>query len=245
MRLDWGDTPTFEWLLEEGYFEELYQGYKQALLDERGNGIVTVAKQLVDLTKAIRWAGCQLWETQQGGWQWRPKYWWSDHPSDMHWEWLDADASKMPEADLESLIDKVTNLASGGGVSLKWHLFNTSLHLQYLSNMTSAPNILPTNLFSKNPPKINSSILLPLLELRQSKHSTSLTYPNPQRFCFTGIVTTPSIFVRLTSFENMLRIFMCVKGPAKKNPGVNQSNFDSVQLQHSTLFTEPAESVIG
>ena len=37
---------------------------------------------------------------------------------------------------------------------------------------------------------------------------------------------------------------MCLKGPAKKNPGVNQSNFDLVQLQHSTLFTEP-ESVIG
>ena len=107
MRLEWGDTPTFEWLLEQDYFEELYQGYKKELLNERGNDLAYIGKQLVDSTWALQWAGMQTWETQAPGWQRVDP---ENNPD--HWEWIEEQVWTMNRADLESLIEKVHNLGT-------------------------------------------------------------------------------------------------------------------------------------
>lgn len=107
MRLEWGDTPTFEWLLEQDYFEELYQGYKKEQLDERGNDLTYIGKQLVDSTWAIQWAGMQTWETQAPGWQRVDP---ENNPN--HWEWIDEQVWTMHPADLERLVAKVHNLGT-------------------------------------------------------------------------------------------------------------------------------------
>ena len=58
----WGNTPSFDWLLEPGWFHEVFVEYAEHLRDHRGNSSSYIAKQLNDLQHPIRWASLQEWE---------------------------------------------------------------------------------------------------------------------------------------------------------------------------------------
>lgn len=105
-RLEWGGTPSYEWLLESECFAELYHGYKDELI-KRGNDRAYIGKQLDDLTHVIHWAGLQVWETQKPGWE---RVDLENNPE--LWEWVEEQAWEMDRGELDGLIFRVKNLAA-------------------------------------------------------------------------------------------------------------------------------------